>query len=69
MADELITRALNAAATVLEYDADACLHCNYGDGATGKNSEGGPCEECQEVHGALALVHQALVLTSSGEPK
>ena len=60
MTETLTVRALNAAATVLEYDTDACLHCNYGNGATGKTSDGASCEECQEVRDALKLVHEAL---------
>lgn len=60
MNSDLVNKALNAAATVLEYDVDSCCDCNYGEGATGKTSEGNPCEECQEVRDALDLVHAAL---------
>lgn len=34
--------------------ASECLQCNYGDGATGKGSEGEPCEECADIRAAIA---------------
>lgn len=60
--ENVTIRALNAAAEVLESDVDTCSNCNYGDGATGKTSEGEPCKDCQDVRESLALVHEALAL-------
>ena len=34
--------------------ASECLECNYGDGATGKGSEGEPCEGCADLRAVIA---------------
>lgn len=52
--------ALRAAKIVLQYDVNACNHCNYGKGATGSSSDGTPCEECALPREALKLVEDAL---------
>lgn len=34
--------------------ASECCECNYGNGATGKTSEGEPCEECSDIRELIA---------------
>ena len=37
-----VSQALEAAAAVLESDIEACADCDWGHGATGKDSDGEP---------------------------
>lgn len=56
--------ALEDAADMLHECALECMDCNYGCGATGKGSEGDPCDECSPTREAERRAREVL----SGEP-
>jgi hypothetical protein len=58
-------KELLAAADMLHQCADECIDCDYGDGATGKGSEGGQCEECRPVREAEKRARDLLSIETS----
>lgn len=57
---DLQRAALEACVPVLERDIEACGDCDWGDGSTGKEKDGSPCEGCGDSIEALRLVREAL---------
>lgn len=55
-----IHKALEDAADMLHECAQECSDCNYGDGATGKGSDGSICEECAPIREAERRAREAL---------
>lgn len=57
---ERLHQALEDAADMLHECALECSDCDYGDGATGKSSDGGVCEECAPIREAERRAREAL---------
>ena len=57
---QAIANALRLAQACLEQDVEACGNCDGGDGSTGKDEHGDPCDGCSDQRAALAAVRQVL---------
>jgi hypothetical protein len=57
---ERLREALEDAADMLHECALECSDCDYGNGATGKDSEGEICEECAPVREAERRAREML---------
>jgi|SRR5665213_3022903 len=58
--------ALKAMRDAFADHPDGCLHCNWGDGATGRNQDGTPCGLCAPQREALARADLAIA-TAQGQ--
>jgi len=58
--EDRLREALEDAADMLHECALECAHCNYGNGATGKSSDGGICEECAPIREAERRARESL---------
>lgn len=57
---ESLQQELEDAADMFCEIAKECAHCNDGDGATGKASDGSPCEECAPTREAERRARAAI---------
>jgi hypothetical protein len=57
---ERLKLTLGDAADMLHECARECSDCDYGNGATGRSSEGGVCEECAPVREAERRAREVL---------
>jgi hypothetical protein len=58
--EERLRKALEDAADMLHECATECADCNYGNGATGLDWDGSPCEECAPIREAERLAREAM---------